>query len=217
MMMMMMMINKADSITSQELMRVYGALFWNFAPLINVVEPPRVYVGSFWFHKFNPMSNNELFLKEEISLLHDLDEVITNSLENKIASIRQHANQVLIHAVIVDKYIEVFTRERTLFGDNEAKWVDIVKNPNDYNIFHSLLSLPYVSKYDLPPPERYQEFFRINLLSTFSPLSSHCQIFWGCPLDKIHDAMAHSLPRLLSRHQLSVNERTCSADRCRKH
>ena len=41
-------LNKADSISMQELMRVYGALFWSMAPLINVTEPPRVYIGSFW-------------------------------------------------------------------------------------------------------------------------------------------------------------------------
>lgn len=38
-------LNKADSISMQELMRVYGALFWGMAPLINVTEPPRVYIG----------------------------------------------------------------------------------------------------------------------------------------------------------------------------
>lgn len=41
-------LNKADSIPERELMRVYGALYWSLAPLINVTEPPRIYVGSLW-------------------------------------------------------------------------------------------------------------------------------------------------------------------------
>ncbi|KFM76594.1 Sarcalumenin, partial [Stegodyphus mimosarum] len=32
-------LNKADSVTSQELLRVYGSLYWSLSPLINVTEP----------------------------------------------------------------------------------------------------------------------------------------------------------------------------------
>ena len=59
----------------QALMRVYGALFWSLAPLINVTEPPRVYAGSFWGKKFKPNTNTELFLQEEkvqfFTIFHD--------------------------------------------------------------------------------------------------------------------------------------------------
>jgi len=99
--------NKTVCLIYQELMRVYGALFWNFAPLLNVVEPPRMYIGSYWSQPFHSSANNELFYSEEVSLLRDLYEVVANAVENKIATIRQHANRVLVHAVLVDKYIEV--------------------------------------------------------------------------------------------------------------
>lgn len=209
-------LNKADSLTSQELMRVYGALFWNFAPLINVVEPPRVYVGSFWSKNFRPLTNHDLFLKEEISLLHDMNEVVANSLENKVALIRQYANHVYMHAVIIDKFIEVFNRERTFFGDNEAKWKEIVQN-SKYLIFQSILSLQYISKYDLPPPERYEDFFRINPLNAFDPLPSHCRLFGGCPLDNMIDALSHSLPKLLNLcQQITYNLNKCTAGTCKQ-
>lgn len=209
-------LNKADLLSSQELMRVYGALFWNFAPLINVVEPPRVYVGSFWARDFHPSTNHNLFLKEEISLLHDLHEVVANSLENRVALIRKHANNVYMHAIIIDKFIEVFNRERTFFGDNEAKWVEIIQNLKHY-VYQPILSLPYISKYDLPPPERYEEFFRINSLNAFTPLSSHCSIIWGCILDRIRDAMSKSLPKLLNSCQQMTYEQSCtSTNSCRK-
>ena len=41
-------LNKADVVGAQELMRLYGTLLWNIAPLLKVVEPPRIYIGSFW-------------------------------------------------------------------------------------------------------------------------------------------------------------------------
>lgn len=59
-------LNKADNLATQMLMRVYGALFWSLAPLINVTEPPRVYVSSFWPQDYKPDTHRELFLKEEI-------------------------------------------------------------------------------------------------------------------------------------------------------
>lgn len=68
-------LNKADSLSTQDLMRVYGALFWSMAPLINATEPPRVYVSSFWPQDYSADTSQELFMKEEISLLEDLNQV----------------------------------------------------------------------------------------------------------------------------------------------
>lgn len=67
-------LNKADSLSTQDLMRVYGALFWSMAPLINVTEPPRVYVSSFWPQDYAADTSRELFMKEEISLLDDFNQ-----------------------------------------------------------------------------------------------------------------------------------------------
>lgn len=68
-------LNKADSLSTQDLMRVYGALFWSMAPLINVTEPPRVYVSSFWPMDYSADTSRDLFMREEISLLEDLNQV----------------------------------------------------------------------------------------------------------------------------------------------
>ena len=41
-------LNKADTVSARELVKVYGTLMWNISPMSKRVEPPRVYVGSFW-------------------------------------------------------------------------------------------------------------------------------------------------------------------------
>jgi hypothetical protein len=127
-------LNKADSIGLQELMRVYGALFWNLSPLINVTEPPRVYTGSFHSAKFRGLSSNHLlFHLEEVALLQHLHDVIFNALQNKVALVRQHAIRLLIHAEIISAYLEAFQRERGYFDDNAEIWSRIVRDPEGYD------------------------------------------------------------------------------------
>lgn len=191
-------LNKADSIVAQDLMRVYGALFWSLAPLINVTEPPRVYVSSFWPYQYAPDTSWELFKREEISLLEDLNQVIENRLENKIALIRQHGIRVRVHALLVDRYVQTFYEKTGYFGDPELVFKEIVDDPDRFYIFKSILAKTNVSRFDLPDPEAYRDFFGVNPINSFKPLSAHCP-FWGrCLLSKIEVAITEELPGLIS-------------------
>ncbi|XP_029917547.1 sarcalumenin [Myripristis murdjan] len=191
-------LNKADNLATQDLMRVYGALFWSMAPLINVTEPPRVYVSSFWPQEYAPETSHELFKREEISLLEDLNQVIENQLENKIAFIRQHGIRVRIHALLVDRYLQTYYDKLGWFGNPYEVLQDIVSDPDKYYIFKSILAKTNVSKFDLPDKEAYQDFFGVNPIASFKQLSYHCSWSGGCLLDKIEKAISHELPALLS-------------------
>ncbi|ROL55432.1 Sarcalumenin, partial [Anabarilius grahami] len=191
-------LNKADSLTTQDLMRVYGALFWSMAPLINVTEPPRVYVSSFWPQDYSPETNRDLFKREEISLLEDLNQVIENRLENKIAFIRQHGIRVRIHALLVDRYLQTYYEKLGWFSDPQEVFHDIVSDPDKFYIFKSILAKTNVSKFDLPEPEAYQDFFGVNPPSGFKLLSSYCSWTGGCLLEKIEKAITDELPALIS-------------------
>ncbi|KAH0632105.1 hypothetical protein JD844_020168 [Phrynosoma platyrhinos] len=206
-------LNKADSLATQELMRVYGALFWSLAPLINVTEPPRVYVSSFWPLDYHPDTHRELFLKEEISLLEDLNQVIENRLENKIAFIRQHAIRVRIHALLVDRYLQTYRDKMTFFSDGELVFKDIVEDPDKFYIFKSILAKTNVSKFDLPNREAYKDFFGINPINTFKLLAQQCSYMGGCFLEKIERAITHELPDLLGSIGLGKKPSVLSCDK----
>ncbi|XP_077762535.1 sarcalumenin isoform X1 [Canis aureus] len=206
-------LNKADNLATQMLMRVYGALFWSLAPLINVTEPPRVYVSSFWPQDYKPDTHRDLFLKEEISLLEDLNQVIENRLENKIAFIRQHAIRVRIHALLVDRYLQTYKDKMTFFSDGELVFKDIVEDPDKFYIFKTILAKTNVSKFDLPNREAYKDFFGINPISSFKLLSQQCSYMGGCFLEKIERAITQELPGLLGSLGLGKNPGALNCDK----
>uniref|UniRef100_A0A8C1TEX3 Sarcalumenin n=1 Tax=Cyprinus carpio TaxID=7962 RepID=A0A8C1TEX3_CYPCA len=209
-------LNKADSLATQDLMRVYGALFWSLAPLINVTEPPRVYVSSFWPYDYAPDTSHDLFKREEISLLEDLNQVIENRLENKIAFIRQHGIRVRIHALLVDRYVQTFKEKMSFFSDPELVFKEIVDDPDKFYIFKSILAKTNVSKFDLPNRDAYRDFFGINPVSSFKQLSAQCSYTGGCLLEKIERAITHELPSLLGSINSSKNPTlsSCEATGC---
>ena len=191
-------LNKADNLATQDLMRVYGALFWSLAPLINVTEPPRVYVSSFWPYDYAPDTSRELFKREEISLLEDLNQVIENRLENKIAFIRQHGIRVRIHGLLVDRYVQTFKERMSFFSDPDLVFKEIVDDPDKFFIFKSILAKTNVSKFDLPNRDAYRDFFGVNAVTNFKPLTAQCSYMGGCLLEKIERAITADLPALLS-------------------
>jgi EH domain-containing protein 1 len=72
-------LNKADQIDQQQLMRVYGALMWSLGKVLRTPEVVRVYVGSFnaggaVSRAANPECAG-FFEREHAALMEDLHEV----------------------------------------------------------------------------------------------------------------------------------------------
>jgi len=65
-------LNKADMITGQQLMRVYGALMWSLGKVFKTPEVVRVYMGSFWNEPYQNEEFRSLFEAEQDDLLKDL-------------------------------------------------------------------------------------------------------------------------------------------------
>ena len=101
-------LNKADEITAEELLRIQGNLVWNVSPLMASAEPPTLYAGSFWsrpykvgkniFHLsfiilcfFQPGAPKRLLKSQEMSLLKDIKDAIDKRVENRIATARRFA------------------------------------------------------------------------------------------------------------------------------
>lgn len=85
------MLNKADTVKPEELMRVQSALIWNISPLMSSAQPPVMYTVSLWSMPYEPGAPVRLLQAQERELLRDLRQAIDKRIENKIASARRFA------------------------------------------------------------------------------------------------------------------------------
>ncbi|EFN90013.1 Sarcalumenin [Harpegnathos saltator] len=197
-------LNKADQVKPEELMRVQGALIWNISPLMSSAEPPIMYSASLWSLPYEAGAPTRLLYAQERAFLRDLRSAINKRVEHKIASARRFAVRVRNHAKMVDCYLTTYYNHKTFFGDKRQISDKIIENPQDYHIYEGLSTLTNISRYDLPDPDVYRDFFRLNPLYDFPLLSSTCTYFRGCPINRLDVAIAYDLPELVGKYKKSV-------------
>ncbi|XP_010538746.1 PREDICTED: EH domain-containing protein 2 isoform X2 [Tarenaya hassleriana] len=99
-------LNKADQVDTQQLMRVYGALMWSLGKVLNTPEVVRVYIGSFNDKPINESAvgplGKGLFVKEQNDLLADLMNIPKKACDRKINEFVKRARAAKIHAYIMN-------------------------------------------------------------------------------------------------------------------
>lgn len=158
-------LNKADQIDRQQLMRVYGALLWSLGKTMTSPEVARVYVGSFWQEPLKNMDNSELFEMEEKDLMKDLAVLPRQSAVRKINELVKRIRKVKTLAYIIG-YLKA--QMPNLMGKEKKQQKLIADLPN---VFRTILKKYNLAPGDFPDITSFSSKLRECKFNEFSTLS----------------------------------------------
>ncbi|KAH0627701.1 hypothetical protein JD844_003824 [Phrynosoma platyrhinos] len=177
-------LNKADQIETQQLMRVYGALMWSLGKIVNTPEVIRVYIGSFWSHPLLIPDNRKLFEAEEQDLFRDIQSLPRNAALRKLNDLIKRARLAKVHAYIISSLKKEMP---SVFGkDNKKK--ELVNNLGE--IYGRIEREHQISPGDFPNLKKMQEQLQGQDFSKFQPLKAKL-------LDAVEDMLAHDIAQLM--------------------
>eukprot|EP00529_Nitzschia_sp_RCC80_P012268 CAMPEP_0113486250 /NCGR_PEP_ID=MMETSP0014_2-20120614/24899_1 /TAXON_ID=2857 /ORGANISM="Nitzschia sp." /LENGTH=568 /DNA_ID=CAMNT_0000379915 /DNA_START=58 /DNA_END=1764 /DNA_ORIENTATION=- /assembly_acc=CAM_ASM_000159 len=158
-------LNKADQIDRQQLMRVYGALLWSLGKTMDAPEVARVYVGSFWNEPLKTMDNADLFEMEEKDLMKDLAVLPRQSAVRKINELVKRIRKVKALAYIIGHLKQQMP---TLMGKEKKQNKLIADLPN---VFRTILKKYNLAPGDFPEITSFSAKLREVKFAEFSTLS----------------------------------------------
>ncbi|OCT64859.1 EH domain-containing protein 4 [Xenopus laevis] len=154
-------LNKADQVDTQQLMRVYGALMWSLGKVINTPEVVRVYIGSFWSKPLQNTENRKLFEMEAQDLFRDIQSLPRNAALRKLNDLIKRARLAKVHAYIIS-YLK--KEMPAVFGKDTKKKELIQRLPE---IYIQIQREHQISPGDFPDVKKMQQQLEMYDFSKF--------------------------------------------------
>ncbi|XP_006033224.1 EH domain-containing protein 1 isoform X2 [Alligator sinensis] len=176
-------LNKADQIGTQQLMRVYGALMWSLGKIVDAPEVVRVYIGSFWAQPLLVADNRRLFEAEELDLFRDIQALPRNAALRKLNDLIKRARLAKVHAYI----ISVLKKEMPVFG-KDSKKKELVANLGD--IYARIEKEQQIPAGDFPDLRKMQELLLSQDFGKFPSPKPRL-------LEAVDSMLAHDIARLM--------------------
>lgn len=181
-------LNKADQVDQQQLMRVYGALMWSLGKVFKSPEVCKVYIGSFNADKpirtdMNP-SGEELFQKEQSDLLQDLFEIPQRSCDRKVNEFVKRVRAAKIHILIMG---HLRKKMPAMMGKQKAQEKLLADLAKEFGLVQREYHLPAG---DFPDVVRYREILSAYDITQFPKLKDSM-------LKAIEDSLSVDIPSLV--------------------
>ncbi|XP_049807156.1 EH domain-containing protein 1-like [Schistocerca nitens] len=177
-------LNKADTVDHQQLMRVYGALMWSLGRIMHTPETARVYIGSFWDKPIRNDVHKRLFEDEEQDLFHEMQSLPRNAALWKLNELSRRARLAKVHAYI----ISTLHKEMPILYRKEAKKEHLIQH---LDVIYKNIEHKYqISHGDFPELKKMQELLTEHDFSTFQPLKP--ELF-----ETVEHMLQHDIPHLM--------------------
>ncbi|CAH1153776.1 unnamed protein product [Phaedon cochleariae] len=190
-------LNKADMVDHQQLMRVYGALMWSLGKVLQTPEVARVYIGSFWDQPLRYDVNRKLFEAEEQDLFKDLQSLPRNAALRKLNDLIKRARLAKVHAYII---AELRKEMPSVFG-KDSKKKELIKNLG--SVYDKLQREHQISPGDFPEIKKMQEVLANLDFSKFNPLKPKL-------LDIVDRMLAEDISVLMAKLPLENQEQSAT-------
>jgi len=177
-------LNKADCVTTQQLMRVYGALMWSLGKVVDTPEVSRVYVGSFWDEPLKNESLRELFEQEENDLYTRLAQLPRSAAVRKVNDLIKRARLAKVHAFLLDY---LYNHMPYWMGRDKEKARMLSELPQIYKEIATQRGLPLG---DFPDPSQMQKCLAQYDFCSFNPIDD-------AKMQALDHALSIDLPKLL--------------------
>jgi EH domain-containing protein 1 len=177
-------LNKADMIDNQQLMRVYGALMWSLGKVLNTPEVARVYIGSFWDKPFNYDSMRTLFELESQDLFKELQSLPKNAALRKLNDLIKRSRLAKVHAYIISELKEEMP---SMFG-KDSKKKELIKNLD--RIYEKIQRTHNISPGDFPNINKMREVLEQLDFKTFKQLDKKL-------IDKVDNMLTTDITQLM--------------------
>ena len=94
-------LNKADGVTKDQLVRVYGSLMWSMGKIFNSPEVDRVFTGSYWDEPLVHDDFESMFESDEWLLIHELVNLPKSCAERKVNEVVKRIRIIKVHVCIM--------------------------------------------------------------------------------------------------------------------
>ncbi|MCO5608057.1 hypothetical protein L7F22_062262 [Adiantum nelumboides] len=181
-------LNKADCVDAQQLMRVHGALMWSLGKVFDTPEVMRVYIGSFLDEALHKRASGDfakqLFEKEQDDLLDDLCSLPKKACDRRVNEFVKRAQSAKLHALIIG---HLKSRMPYLFGKSK-KQEDLVQNLKSE--FLQIQEKHRIPAGDFPNVDRFRKVLATYDISSFARLKPRL-------IKEVDDMLANEIPALL--------------------
>lgn len=179
-------LNKADQVSTQQLMRVYGALMWSISRVVKTPEVLRVYIGNFRDAEYMVKDNAELLDREREDLLNDLYDLPRRSVARKINEFVKRTRATKIHA-----YIMSYLRGKLpTFGKEKWHARQIEKMEAT---FRHVAAQHGLAAGDFPPLEYFREKMRDFKIAKIPSISKRS-------IERLDEVLSNDLPALMKEY-----------------
>jgi len=182
-------LNKADSVDKEELVRVYGSLMWSMGKIFRTPEVARVYCGSFWNEELRHDDFQQMFDNDEDELVTELRSLPFSTAERKVNLMVKRVRLVKVHMCILG-YLK---SKMPYFGKTKAQHYMI---DNLEKIIEPLMEEFNFSSGDLPDDmDHFKETLRTHDFMEFPTLDRKL-------LYKLDDLIVKDIPALIRQAEI---------------